>query len=175
MKVDWTKLSAIAEILSAIAIVVTLAYLGLQTRYPAEQTQQSAEQTAQTNRLLSSQATYNLLQNRTAGATSIIESDEASEFWTKVRNGRILTDAESLRVESYAFRALLNWQWEYGEYQPGNIDEADLPIDTWVRSYAGRDTLRRIDIYPDVYARMRNVLNPGLVDFMDSNVVQWPL
>lgn len=172
MKIDWTKWSAIAEILSAIAIVVTLAYLGIQTRYLAQQTQQAAEQTRQNGRLLSSQATYNLLQNRTAGAASMVESPEASEFWVKVRSGRSLTEAETLRVESYAVRAILNWQWEYGEFRAGNIDEADLPVETWVRSYGGEDALRRIRVYPDIYARMRSVLNPEFVEFMDANVVR---
>jgi hypothetical protein len=32
MKIDWTKFSAIAEILSAVAIIVTLAYLAVQTQ-----------------------------------------------------------------------------------------------------------------------------------------------
>jgi hypothetical protein len=45
-KIDWTKWSAVAEILSAIAIVSTLAYLALQT-------EQSNVQIRQNNDLLS--------------------------------------------------------------------------------------------------------------------------
>jgi len=40
-KIDWTKWSAIAEILGAIAVVTTLLYLSLQTKYQATQTEQN--------------------------------------------------------------------------------------------------------------------------------------
>jgi len=40
-KIDWSKWSAIAEILSAVAILITLVYLAVQTRYSALQTQQN--------------------------------------------------------------------------------------------------------------------------------------
>jgi hypothetical protein len=42
-KVDWTKWSAIAEILSAIAILFTLGYLAIQTRYLSIQTGQNTD------------------------------------------------------------------------------------------------------------------------------------
>jgi hypothetical protein len=40
-KIDWSKWSAIAEILAAIAVVITLVYLAIQTRYVAVQTEQN--------------------------------------------------------------------------------------------------------------------------------------
>lgn len=40
-QVDWSKWSAIAEILSAVAILITLVYLAVQTRYLAVQTEQN--------------------------------------------------------------------------------------------------------------------------------------
>ena len=40
-KIDWSKWSAVAEILAAIAVVITLVYLAIQTRYVAVQTEQN--------------------------------------------------------------------------------------------------------------------------------------
>lgn len=42
-KIDWTKWSAISEILGAIAIVATLMYLAIQTEQLSEQTRQNTE------------------------------------------------------------------------------------------------------------------------------------
>lgn len=49
-KVDWSKWSAVAEILSAVAIVVTLGYLAVQTRYLAVQTDQNTAALLANNR-----------------------------------------------------------------------------------------------------------------------------
>jgi len=72
-KMDCSKWSAIAEILSAIAIVVTLLYLAVQTRYLAVQTDQN-------NELLRAQAGYNNLRNRVSYREEIVANPELADF-----------------------------------------------------------------------------------------------
>jgi len=130
-----------------------------------------AFQVQQNSRLLSSQATLNLLQNRTAGMTSVSESPEVAAFWDRVNRKEPLTGADVLRIEAYGRKAILNWEWEYGQFQLGNLKENDLPVDIWRQAFHGDDALRKIDLYPDIWARMRSGLNPGFVALMEARVV----
>jgi hypothetical protein len=49
-KIDWSKWSAIAEILSAVAILITLVYLAVQTRFAALQIDQNTATLLAANR-----------------------------------------------------------------------------------------------------------------------------
>ena len=55
-KIDWSKWSAVAEILSAVAILITLAYLAVQTRYSALQVEQNTAALLAANRQASMDA-----------------------------------------------------------------------------------------------------------------------
>jgi hypothetical protein len=125
----------------------------------------------QNNRLLSSQAQFNLLQNRTNGITSVSESPEVSAFWTMVNRDEALSDSEILRVRAYAMKAILNWEWEFREYQSGNIERDDLPLVAWRNSFHGKDVLRKIDLYPEVWAQLRSGLNPEFVLLMEEEII----
>ena len=78
--VDWTKWSAVAEILSAIAIVLTLLYL-------ADQTRQLKVQTEQNNDLLQAQAGYALAQNQANNNALLRSSPEFADFLAKLASG----------------------------------------------------------------------------------------
>ena len=122
----------------------------------------------QNNRFLSSQAQFNILQNRAVGTSALAESPESAAFWAKVNRGEDLTDAERLRVRAYATRAILNWEWEYGQYQEGNIGRDKLPLEAWRTSFHGEDPLRQIRSFPDIWEQLRAGLNPDFVVAMET-------
>jgi hypothetical protein len=126
----------------------------------------------QNNRFLSAQAQFNILQNRSVGTSALAESPESAEFWAKVNRGEELNDSESLRVQAYAIRAILNWEWEYGQYQEGNIGRDKLPLTAWRTAFRGKDPLRQIDVFPDVWDRLRDGLNPDFVLEMEKEITR---
>ena len=122
----------------------------------------------QNNRLLSAQAEYNMLQNR---ETIVITQDaELAEFWHKVNSGAELNGVEQLRVNAYIIDALQNWEWEYGQYQAGDLELDDLPVTGWRNAYHGRG-LRRLDRFPVIWEQFRANLDQDFVEFIEANVI----
>ena len=126
----------------------------------------------QNNRFLSAQAQFNILQNRAVGTSALAESPESADFWAKVNRGEDLTDSERLSVKAYAIRAILNWEWEYGQYQQGNIGKDRLPLTAWRNAFHGRDPLRHIDAFPEAWEQLRDGLNPDFVQEMEKEIAR---
>ena len=154
-RIDFGQLMAILANLGVIAGIVFLA-LELQ----------------QNNRFLSSQAQFNILQNRSVGTSALAESAESAEFWAKVNRGEVLSDAERLRVAAYATRAILNWEWEYGQFLEGNIRKDQLPLTAWRTAFHGQDPMRQITLFPEMWNQMRNGLNPDFVREMELEITR---
>lgn len=159
-RVDWGKISAIAEILSAIAIVVTLAYLALQTRYLAEQTalqmeqnQQNSELLVQNNDLLRAQ----IHQARSDTYESFIVASADAEFflpmWEKfqaaggprdVSSLEVLDSIEIMRLRRYLQGRLGGYDNLHYQYQNGYLDE---------EFYRAR-VVGSIRLYADIYEEL---------------------
>jgi type II secretory pathway pseudopilin PulG len=132
-KVDWTKWSAIAEILSAIAIVVTLAYLAVQTQYLAMQTEQNREMLAQNNDLFRAQ----IHQARSDNYEWFMAANADSEFflpvWKKFADARgeigdiaaldTLNDEEQARLRRYFQGRISGADNLFYQYRKGFLDE----------------------------------------------------
>ena len=134
-KIDWTKWSAIAEILSAIAIVVTLAYLAIQTRQNATAIQASVRQAMLTDdwELIRAQIEFPILFISRAGEAQ-------------------MTDEELVRLNSYLVGFVRTQENRWLQYQNGVIDErtwgtyaAAIPsifssdfVRSWFRNRAAR-------------------------------------
>ena len=143
-------------ILANIGVIAGIVFLAVELR--------------QNNRVLSAQAQFNILQNRTSGISALSESTEVANFWTKVNRDEALSDSERLRVKAYAMKAILNWEWEFGQYQAGNIERDDLPLVAWRNAFHGEDVTRRIDSYPAVWTELRDGLNPEFVLLMERRL-----
>lgn len=153
-KFDFGQLIAVLANLGVIAGIAFLAF-----------------ELQQNNRFLSAQAQFNILQNRSLGTSALAESSESAEFWAKVNRGEALSDSDRLRVQAYATRAILNWEWEFGQYRAGNIGRNDLPLAAWRSMFHGRDALRRIDSFPETWALLRDGLNPDFVLEMENDII----
>ena len=131
--IDWTKLSAIAEILSAIAIVVTLAYLAAQTQYLATQTEQNREMLVQNNDLLRAQ----IHQARSDNYEWFMAANADTEFflpvWQKFSDARrefgdiaaldTLNDEERARITRYFQGRISGFDNLFYQYRNGFLDE----------------------------------------------------
>ena len=94
-KVDWSKWSAIAEILSAVAIVATLLYL-------ADQTKELRVQTEQNNDQLRSQIRANIYSMQSgAYATIISNAGGIADVMAKARQGDELTARENFQFVTF--------------------------------------------------------------------------
>ena len=79
-------------ILANIGVIAGIIFLGVELQ--------------QNNRLMSSEAEYNLLQNRTD--SDIVGNPEIAAFWFKVNSGAPLTELERYRVDAWAARTIVN-------------------------------------------------------------------
>ena len=134
-KIDWTKWSAIAEILSAVAILVTLAYLAIQTRQNTTAIQASVRQAMLTDdwELIRAQIEFPILFLSRAGEVE-------------------MTDEELVRLNSYLVGFVRTQENRWLQYQNGVIDErtwstyaAAIPsifssdfVRSWFRNRAAR-------------------------------------
>ena len=160
-KIDWTKWSAIAEILSAIAIVFTLVYLSTQTRYLADQTAQSIVQTQQNNALLEAQARYNHQEVRSSFRAVPRDNREFAEILVKADRGEVLLPVEQLQLESHWKQMFSAWEWEYFESKTGRFD---LPVAGYRNGIQGPGALEHWEV-------TKGRLHPEFVAWVDKNVV----
>ena len=124
----------------------------------------------QNNKLLRSQAGYNLLQNRGQWRDDVSSDPEFSAFWLKVTKGEPLSELDALRLSMVAERTILNWQWEYGQYVDGNLAEGELPIDGYRSAFWGSPSSEAQAIRI-AWEKFRTQLRTDFVAWMESNVV----
>jgi len=163
-KIDWSKWSAIAEILSAIAIVITLLYLAVQTRYLAVQTEQN-------NDLLTAQARLTMLENRSEFSLLAIESPEFADLIARNMAGDDLSASDEIRINQIMIRVMVNWEYEFREYAEGRLEERDLPIEAWRNWVHGRGSLS-LPPFDDEWDRLKGVLDDSFIEFMEQSVIQ---
>jgi hypothetical protein len=85
----------------------------------------------------------------------------------KQRNGEPLTAAELLLLDLDAARVLATWQYVYGEYRAGLIDESDIPLENWRFAYSQRPAMKLA--LEDV---KRTGLRPDFIQWMQENVIE---
>ena len=174
-KIDWTKWSAIAEVLSAFAIFATLLYLAVQTHYVRKQTALQIEQNEQNiellllnNELLQAQAGYNLLQNRSQFRNSVITDPGLAEFWVESGLYGDVTAVE-LMVRYRNERNILNWQWEWGQYMADNLafGEFSIPL---LRDIMSGAVQAEFEIW-ETWESFKDQLDPAFVEWMEMEII----
>jgi hypothetical protein len=118
-KIDWTKWSAIAEILSAVAIVITLLYL-------ADQTQELRVQTQQNNKLLSAEAIGSILETRLEYQNQMLAGVDIAELLVRNETQEQLSSQDIRRMNALRSQAVIGWQKDYFLYQAGVLPEPYL-------------------------------------------------
>ena len=118
-KIDWTKWSAIAEILSAIAIVVTLLYL-------ADQTNELRVQTEQNNKLLNAEAIGSVFETRLEYQNQMLAGVDIAELLERNETQKELSPQDVRRMIALRSQAVIGWQKDYFLYQAGILPEPYL-------------------------------------------------
>jgi len=139
-KIDWTKWSAIAEILSAIAIVVTLLYL-------ADQTQELRAQTQQNNKLLSAEAIGSVLETRLEYQKQMLAGIDLAELLERNATQEELSSQDRRRITALYSQAVIGWQKDYFLYQEGILPEQYMRANFAVMRQA---LIRQSGAYPSV-------------------------
>jgi hypothetical protein len=110
---NWTKLSAIAEIVSSVAILLTLVYLALQN-------QQIAFQTRQNTQALEASSRQGALDSA-AEVLSLAISDP--DIWL-ISVKPELTDQERVKLSAYLFLEIGEYaRTSWRQFQEGALDE----------------------------------------------------
>ena len=111
---NWTKASAIAEILSSVAILITLVYLTTEIGQNRTILQANSRQAQQV-----------------ADAESLSQVLDAPELWLNLSNPN-MTDLEKVRLSAYLVSFVVRRQTAWLQYQAEAIDEA-----TWAGNEFG--------------------------------------
>jgi len=111
---NWTKTSAIAEILSSIAILVTLVYLTIEIAQNKAILQANSRQAQQAS-----------------DSESLSQVLDAPELWLNLSNPN-MTDSEKVRLSAYLISFVVRRQTAWLQFQAGAIDEA-----TWAGNQFG--------------------------------------
>ena len=85
----------------------------------------------QNNAVLGAQVRATRTQVRLDGLQAIENNPELLRAYLKLRDGEALTAMDQSLIEVDTARVLATWQYIYGEFQAGLIDEADIPVENW--------------------------------------------
>ena len=144
MKIDWTKWSAIAEILSAIAIVATLLYLAVQTQ--------------QTNRgLLANSRAITM----TADVSFLMDAQEFLTAMEVPREELSPSQWERLVRQTIAFMRIREFAWF--QYQDGTLDE--LAWNSYLRPTMA---LFERQNFLSIWANFQNAFDPAFVEVVND-------
>ena len=120
----------------------------------------------QNNELLGAQARLARVQMRVDGGVEVFSNPELVRVVAKSRDQAALTSEEQLTLSLLANNVFVRWQYVYGEYRQGLIEEVDIPLNEW------RAT---VETLPFLAATWRNTANisyrPDFVRWMEENVV----
>ena len=154
MKVDWTKLSAIAEILSSVAIVATLFYLAVQTRQVSVQTEQMSIQSALATNAILATSRQETMSSDIEMIAALISNPEA---WSNIDTPYSeLTSVEQAQARNIYAGLLRIREYAWFQYKNGILDEPTLqtylhPVPRWIARASGGELWQRLsaDLDPE--------------------------
>ena len=126
----------------------------------------------QNNRLLAAQARYSLRQYRSDIADTLMLPHvlEATHKWAR---GEELSGEEKSTGLMVAIKIIELWEWQYGEYAAGMLQQSELPVGAWRLWFHGKGPFP-VPI-PEIYDLRRDVLNAEFVRFFEENIVSRPI
>ena len=134
-----------AQILANLGVIAGIVLLGIELQ--------------QNNALLGAQARASRAQVRVDALTAVTSSPELLHAYLNQRHGEPLTAMDQLVLDLDAARVLVTWQYVYGEFRAGLIDEDDIPLKNWRYLVSTRPAIK-------------NALESGRVG-LRTDFVQW--
>ena len=160
MKSDWSKWSAIAEILSSVAIVATLFYLAVQTRQVSVQTEQMSIQSALTTNAILATSRQETMSADIEMIAAMISNPEA---WSNIdKPYSELTSTEQAQARNVYAGLLRIREYAWFQYKNGILDEATLqtylhPVPRWIDRASG----------PELWERLSRDLDSEFVSYVN--------
>lgn len=153
------SLGRIVEILANLGVIAGLVFLGLEIQ--------------QNNELLETEIISTRQSIRAQDFLLPVEYPELGHALIDSRNGKELTEYQTLILNRVTSTTLFNWQFIHAEFIKGRIDEDSLPVRAWRRAFRGEGT-SETDYWPDMteYWEHNHVaFDPEFVAWMEENVV----
>lgn len=126
----------------------------------------------QNNELLRAEAGNNLLGNRLADRSVLLDQADFAGLLLKLASDQPLGPSEDMAKNAYIDSLLLRWQWEFNEYRQGRITEEDLPIDAWRRILEGHGPFNiRRDVWLERWSEFKPFLTSEYTQWMEERVV----
>jgi hypothetical protein len=141
------------QIIANLGVIAGIVFLGIELQ--------------QNNELLGAEARANRTQIRIASADQISNNPALMQAIVKQLDGEPLTTTDTLLLAIDAARSLAGWQYIYGEFQAGLIDETDIPVDNWRYVFSIRPEFKRAFDNNEFAA-----LRPDFRQWMQENVVE---
>ncbi len=141
------------QLLANLGVIAGIVFLGIEVQ--------------QNNALLGAQARSSRAHLRIESIQWIMSNPELLQVLLKRREGQALDPMEQMLIDLDVARTLVAWQYVYGEFRAGLIDEHDIPIENWRRNVSQRPELK---IELENPARIG--LRPEFVAWMNENVVE---
>jgi hypothetical protein len=141
------------QILANLGVLAGIVFLGIELQ--------------QNNEFLGAQARASRTQVRLDSASQISNNPALMEAIVKQIDGEPLTTMDGLLLSIDAGRSLAGWQYIYGEFQAGLIDESDIPVDNWRYVFSIRPEMKRTFDNVEVAG-----LRPDFRQWMEENVVK---
>ena len=120
----------------------------------------------QNNALLDAQARATRAQVRINATDVILNNPELIRALVKQQNGESLSQVDQMYLTQQADGLMVRWEYVYGEFQEGLIEEESVPVENWRYVFAA---------YPDLAKRWEEIgrfsYHPDFVQFMEENVV----
>ena len=141
-------------ILANVGIIAGIVFLGIELQ--------------QNNALLGAEARATRAQVRMDGTDLAISSPELMGAFAREQSGEPLSELDQMYLNMAANGVFVRWEYVYGEFREGLIEEDSVPVENWRYVFNADPTMVRQ--WEEIG---RFSFHPDFVQWMDENVVNW--
>jgi hypothetical protein len=145
----------IVEIVANLGVIAGLVFLGLEIQ--------------QNNELLETEISSTRQTIRAQDFLLPVEYPELGRALIDRRNGKELTEYQTLILDRLTSTMLFNWQFVYAEFKEGRIDEDSIPVKVWRKAFRG-EGISGSDM-AEYWKKNSIAFDPDFVAWMDQNIV----
>ncbi len=120
----------------------------------------------QNNALLGAEARATRAQVRMDGSDLVLSNPELIRAFARQQSGESLSELDQMYLNLAANGVFVRWEYVYGEFREGLIEEDSVPVENW-RDYFNADPT----MAKQWEAIGRFSFNPDFVQWMEENVV----
>lgn len=144
------KLNQWLTLAANIGVIAGIVFLGLELQ--------------QNNRLLNSQALYDMMQNRQSYWYAQLQVPGLADKLARAMDGATLTTEEETEIEVLIRVAMISWEFEYKQFENGSLSKDDLPLAAWKQNLQS-------PVYRDVWNNSTNRFSPTFVKFVEQELI----